>query len=108
MRTPVPGVVGRKPVHLLTDEERRNALPRRPCQEVLEPGVAEVGYHRDDALVAVGAGEPVGLEEGLARMAAWARSAAPRDVQAFEAIEVGRNMPSAWRSRFHRAGDPAR
>lgn len=51
-----------------------------------------------------GPSKPLALEKGLARMAAWARSVTPRAVEAFGAIEVDRNMPPAWRSRFSDAG----
>lgn len=36
------------------------------------------------------------LEEGIARMAGWARRAGPRRSKAFEGIEVTRNLPSIW------------
>ncbi len=37
------------------------------------------------------------LEDGLAQMAAWARSHGAREGKAFDGIEVARNLPSAWR-----------
>jgi len=37
------------------------------------------------------------LEEGIARMAAWARAKGPRSSQAFAGIEVAKNLPPAWR-----------
>jgi UDP-glucose 4-epimerase len=39
----------------------------------------------------------VQLEEGIARMAAWARAHGPRQSREFEEIEITRNLPSAWR-----------
>jgi UDP-glucose 4-epimerase len=39
---------------------------------------------------------PVALEEGLRRMAAWARKAGARTGQSFENIEVPLNLPSSW------------
>jgi UDP-glucose 4-epimerase len=36
------------------------------------------------------------LEEGLARMAAWARKVGSRPSQRFQSIEVARNMPPSW------------
>ncbi len=37
------------------------------------------------------------LEDGLGRMAAWAKSVGPRKPTAFENIEVFRNLPTSWR-----------
>jgi UDP-glucose 4-epimerase len=39
---------------------------------------------------------PVALEEGLRRMAAWARKAGARTGQKFEEIEVPLNLPPHW------------
>jgi UDP-glucose 4-epimerase len=44
-----------------------------------------------------GARPATSLEEGVRRMAAWARSHGARTGAAFEGIEVARNLPSAWR-----------
>jgi UDP-glucose 4-epimerase len=38
-----------------------------------------------------------GLSDGLARMAAWARSVGPRKPTVFKNIEVQRNLPSSWK-----------
>lgn len=40
----------------------------------------------------------VALEDGLARMAEWARRQGPRAIEPFARIEVPRNMPGAWAS----------
>ena len=40
----------------------------------------------------------VGLDEGLARMAAWAKKAGVRSSKKFEAIEVLKNLPENWLS----------
>jgi UDP-glucose 4-epimerase len=45
-----------------------------------------------------GAGADVELEEGIARMAQWARNAGVRKAKAFEGVEIRRNMPESWRS----------
>ena len=37
------------------------------------------------------------LEEGVARMATWAREHGPRSTRAFGAIEVERGLPDSWR-----------
>jgi UDP-glucose 4-epimerase len=61
-------------------------------QEVLH------AYSAHDKVRAVfGLGTPVTLEEGLARMAAWAKAAGPRASTRFEHIEVMKNLPPSWR-----------
>jgi UDP-glucose 4-epimerase len=40
----------------------------------------------------------IGLEEGVQRMAAWAKRHGPRHTPPFAGIEVERNLPSSWRS----------
>jgi UDP-glucose 4-epimerase len=64
-------------------------LPAR--QEVLHAHAAHDKVRR-----LLGAGEPVALEEGLRRMAAWVRSVGPRAGRPFDGIEVLRNLPPAW------------
>jgi UDP-glucose 4-epimerase len=39
----------------------------------------------------------VPLDEGLERMAAWARAAGPRRSQPFGQIEIAKNLPASWR-----------
>lgn len=39
----------------------------------------------------------VPLEEGLARMARWARAVGPRASRPFEGIEIARELPPSWR-----------
>jgi len=41
--------------------------------------------------------KPVTLEEGIRRMAAWAKGAGPRKPSEFGAIEVAKNLPPGWR-----------
>lgn len=43
-----------------------------------------------------GSGAQTPLDEGLARMARWARSAGVRPLQGFTDIEVTKNMPPSW------------
>ncbi len=43
-----------------------------------------------------GARPQVPLEEGLRRMAAWAKAVGPRQSRPFEAIEIPRNLPPSW------------
>jgi UDP-glucose 4-epimerase len=44
-----------------------------------------------------GVSEPVGLDEGLRRMAAWARVAGARESKSFGNIEIRQNLPPSWR-----------
>lgn len=46
-----------------------------------------------------GAHEPVGLAEGLRRMAAWVRTHGARATPRFEALELTENLPPIWRPR---------
>jgi UDP-glucose 4-epimerase len=47
-----------------------------------------------------GGGEPIRLEEGIDRMAAWAREQGPRPPIEFQGeIEVAINLPPSWRQR---------
>ena len=40
----------------------------------------------------------VPLDEGLERMASWAKAAGPRQSQTFDHIEILKNLPESWRS----------
>ena len=40
---------------------------------------------------------PTPLDDGLARMAAWAKAAGPREPTVFKDIEVENNLPASWR-----------
>jgi UDP-glucose 4-epimerase len=40
----------------------------------------------------------VSLEQGIARMAAWARSVGPRSAQGFNDVELRKNFPEGWLS----------
>lgn len=44
-----------------------------------------------------GAGNPLPLPEGVARMCAWAREHGPRETPPFTGIEVEKNLPPSWR-----------
>jgi len=44
-----------------------------------------------------GGGPAVSLEEGVARMAAWAREAGARQSKSFDDIEIEKNLPPSWR-----------
>jgi UDP-glucose 4-epimerase len=42
----------------------------------------------------------INLEEGLSRMAAWAKKTGPRRGKLFENIEIIKNMPESWAKEF--------
>jgi UDP-glucose 4-epimerase len=44
----------------------------------------------------LGAGNPVSLEEGVNRMAGWARKVGARQSREFDAIEVRKGLPPSW------------
>jgi UDP-glucose 4-epimerase len=48
------------------------------------------------ARAAFGLGAPTSLEDGLARMAQWAKTVTLRPLQGFANIEVTKNMPPSW------------
>ena len=45
----------------------------------------------------------VALQDGVARMAAWARKAGPRQGKAFAEIEVPKNLPPSWAALVQRS-----
>lgn len=48
-----------------------------------------------------GPGDPTSLEDGIARMAAWAQARGPRaQIEFAGGIEVDMNLPPSWRSRI--------
>ncbi|HEX6965418.1 MAG TPA: NAD-dependent epimerase/dehydratase family protein [Gemmatimonadaceae bacterium] len=52
--------------------------------------------NHDKARQLLGASAATSLEEGIGRMAAWARSVGARRAQTFSDIEVMRNVPPVW------------
>lgn len=72
-------------------EARVEHLP--PRKEVVH---AFSSSERSDAVF--GKHVTIPLEEGVGRMAAWARVHGPRKTPPFSAIEVERNLPPSWRS----------
>ena len=64
-------------------------LPAR--QEVVHAFSDHAKLHR-----VFGEAPTVPLEEGLRRMAEWAREIGVRDPIRFESVEVLRNMPPSW------------
>ncbi len=52
--------------------------------------------NHDKARRIFGTQAPVPLDEGIERMAAWARRAGARESSRFENIEVERNLPGSW------------
>lgn len=45
--------------------------------------------------------EPVPLEEGIRRMAAWALAKGPRASREFKGVEVSKNLPASWQEAVH-------
>jgi UDP-glucose 4-epimerase len=43
-----------------------------------------------------GSSDPVPLEVGVGKMAAWARAKGPRTSSAFEGVELEKNLPASW------------
>lgn len=81
-------------------QARRTYLPAR--KEVVD------AYSSHERLRSVfGDRQPVPLEEGIARMAAWARAVGPRPPSTFAAIEIERNLPPSWAeaARFAQPAD---
>ncbi len=46
--------------------------------------------------------QDVALEEGIRRMAVWAKEVGAIEGEKFDRIEVGKNMPNFWRSAVRR------
>src|SRR3954451_3278290 len=44
-----------------------------------------------------GTGDPVSLEDGVARMVEWAKAHGPRETPPFAGIEIEKNLPPSWR-----------
>lgn len=58
--------------------------------------VVEAYASHDKALRIFGPGPNIALEEGLDRMARWARLVGPLPTEPFAEIEVSKNMPPSW------------
>jgi UDP-glucose 4-epimerase len=67
-------------------EARKEVLHAFSCSEKLQRVFGKQDY--------------VPLSEGVARMAAWARSVGPRKTATFDGVEVLKNMPPAWQAEF--------
>jgi len=59
--------------------------------------VVDAYASHDKARQIFGGAEPVTLESGIQRMAAWARRVGPRASSVFENIEVERGLPASWK-----------
>jgi len=71
-----------------------------PCRTVHLPARQETvhAYSSHGRLSAlIGYRPTISLDEGLQRMAAWAKSAGPRPSPRFGIIEIERNLPESWR-----------
>ena len=47
------------------------------------------------------------LEDGIGRMAAWAKTGGIRSAKPFEGVEVSRNLPASWRDLLMAVGKRA-
>lgn len=63
------------------------------------PAYAVEGIFHAKAHEILGTGTPTGLEEGIARMAAWACKVGARQGKPFEAIEAKEKSPGIWSRR---------
>lgn len=52
-----------------------------------------------------GESSPIPLEEGIVRMAKWARRVGPRRTPDFENVEVWKNFPEGWKAAVTGGGD---
>jgi UDP-glucose 4-epimerase len=87
--------------HVVADAfEAKPRIEHRPARNE----VVEAYASHDKVRACFGAGEPVDLETGVARMAAWAKETGPRSSLELDAVEVGKNFPAAWASRVRGAG----
>jgi len=75
-----------------------HAFGVKPRIEYLPARIEVRHAHADHAKARLvfGETEPIALEQGIARMAAWAKRAGARQSSVFENIEVERNLPASW------------
>jgi len=59
--------------------------------------VAHAFSSHDKAQAVFGESAAVPLDEGVRRMAAWAKTHGPRETQPFAGVEVWKNFPEGWR-----------
>ena len=86
--------------HALGVEPEIEFLPAR--NEVLHAYAAH-----DKVRSCFGETQPVSLEIGIGKMAAWAKEKGPRRTPEFEGVEVWKNFPAGWESAVRRdASDP--
>src|SRR6266576_3342683 len=86
--------------HALGVEPEIEFLP--PRNEVLHAYAAH-----DKVRSCFGETQPVSLEIGIGKMAAWAKEKGPRRTPEFEGVEVWKNFPAGWETAVRRdASDP--
>jgi len=83
--------------HLADVVRRAMGVPDHPVEhrEARNEVVHAYSDHSKSARV-FGRANTISLEEGVARMAAWAREHGPRSTAEFGEIEVTRNLPPSW------------
>lgn len=73
--------------------DREPEIRHLPAREEVQHAYAS----HDKVRRVFGQSEGVSLEEGIARMAKWAREVGPRKAPEFEDVEVRKNLPEVWR-----------
>ncbi|HWN41714.1 MAG TPA: NAD-dependent epimerase/dehydratase family protein [Thermoanaerobaculia bacterium] len=68
-------------------------IDRQPARNEVQHAWAD--HEKARRILSAGPGIP--LEEGVCRMAAWARAAGPREPSRFRALEIDRGLPPIWR-----------
>lgn len=61
------------------------------------PEAVDAYSRHDKARRVFGTASAIPLEEGIARMARWARQQGARRAMPFKALEISKNLPSSWR-----------
>jgi UDP-glucose 4-epimerase len=72
----------------------------RPCRKIHLDARQEVKHafsSHEKVERILGARARIPLEEGVRKMAAWAKQVGPRKSQTFEPIEIAKNLPPSWR-----------
>jgi UDP-glucose 4-epimerase len=76
---------------------RAMGVPFRPLYLPARHEVMHTHASHEKARLTLGFRDRVGLEEGVAAMAAWVKQVGARAGKAFDDIEVDRNLPPSWR-----------
>jgi len=83
---------------------RAMGVPFRPQYLPPRHEVLHIHASHEKARALLGFDDRVGLEEGVARMAAWVKEIGAREGEAFGALEIERGLPPSWRALLDRPG----